>query len=150
MKIKNGELELFINFVENKPEYTRAESRMRRNLISILSEKYKTFKNDHLELLKQFAKINEKSEFILIPIDDKNSRYDIADEIGFENEYQQLANELVIIDQTESNKQMLLTIKECVLAYDPKLKGNDAAIRDICHDIVEEINYEDASLKGEN
>lgn len=94
-----------------------------------------------MQLIKEHAHLDENGNPKVI---EKNGikQYDIKDISSFNKDYSELLNEEVIIDESESNKEMLLSIKESVLNYEQELEGEAAILHDRWCEIVEQIRYE--------
>lgn len=141
MKMKNDEVEYFSIFLMGL-ELPSFESRLRTRFVKhILGERIQLVKEEHAELIKEFARFDEEGNPIVIQDGDKQM-YDVPDRAGFNREYFRLLNEDFVIDETEERKEMLLLIKDIILNCDKTFKGREALEYDRWCEIVEEIKYE--------
>lgn len=140
MKIKNSEVEPFANFLMSF-ELVGRESRMRTRFVKILMERVALIREEHAELIRQFARFHENGEPIIVENEHGQKMYDVPDKVSFNREYALLLNEDFVIEENEEKKEMLLFIKELILNCDKTFKGREALEYDIWCDIVEEINY---------
>lgn len=140
MKIKNGEIEAFANFLM-KLELKGRESRLRTRFVKLLMERVELVTEEHRDLIRQFARFHENGEPVIIE-EGGVRMYDVPDRVTFNREYAMLLNEDFIIEENEERKEMLLFIKELILNCDMTFKGREALEYDNWCEIVEEINYE--------
>ncbi|MGG4105145.1 hypothetical protein AAXB25_14610 [Paenibacillus lautus] len=139
--MKNDEVEAFAGFLMSL-ELPSYESRFRTRFVKhILAERAELVKEEHAELIREYARFDEKGSPIIIQDGDKQM-YDVPDRAAFNKEYFKLLNEDFIIDETEERKEMLLLIKEIILNCDKTFKGREALEYDRWCEIVEEIKYE--------
>lgn len=141
MKMKNEEVELFANFLMSL-EMKGYESNLRTRFVkNVLAERAAMIKEEHAELIRQYARFDEEGNPIIVTIGD-NRAYDVPDRVAFNKEYFMLLNEEFIIDETEERKKLLLLIKDIILNCDKTFKGREALEYDRWCEIVEEIGYE--------
>lgn len=144
MKIKNGELELLIKYLDTFV-LSSTEGRMRTRLKKILFEKLQQFDIERQETVKQFSRKDTDGN-PLTKLDDNGQEVgDIEDTVGFNKEYIILFNEDVVIDESFSNEQMLNSVKSTVLNDNRGYSGQEADNWDYWCQVFEQINYE-----GEN
>jgi hypothetical protein len=141
MKIKNGEIEAFANFLMDF-ELKGRESRLRTRFVKFLMERVQLITEEHRDLIRQFARFDEEGNPIIIE-ENGIKMYDVPDRAGFNREYYLLLNEDFIIEENEERKEMLLFIKELILNCDKTFKGKKAMEYDRWCEIVEEINYDE-------
>lgn len=100
-------------------------SRERSRFIEILSEQLQRVEKDRIELVKKYAKKDDKEQPIV-----EDSKYVIEDEVSFNKEYDELINEEFMIDITPSTELRYAIIKKMVIDTDykfgPKLEDSDA------------------------
>lgn len=140
MKIKNGDVDAFADFLLSFDLGGR-ESRMRTRFHRLLMERKSLIKEEHAELIRQFAKFDDKGEPYVVEFQGKQA-YDITDRIGFNREFFLLMNEDFIIEENEERKEMLMLIKDIILNCQKTFSGRDALEYDNWCEIVEEIKYE--------
>jgi hypothetical protein len=140
MKIKNYEVKEFANFLINL-ELKGRESRLRTRFVKVLMGRADLIDEEHVELIKQFAKFDDKGEPIIIEIDGVKT-YDVPEKEAFNKEYYALLNEEFILEENEERKEMLLLLKEVILNCEMTFKGREALEYDRWCEIVEEIVYE--------
>lgn len=144
MKLKNYEINPFINFLINDLDLIDQKSRMRTRFVKLLNDRLTQFKEEHFQLLNEHCNLDEGGNPIVKPIENSEQReYDVKNLALFNDSYQVLVNEDVVIEQNEEHKNMLLTVKDAVLNCGISFKGNDAFIYDRWAEIVEQIEYFD-------
>lgn len=124
MKMKNIELESFINFLDTLKLVDRA-SRMRTRLKRKLVEKHKLFEEERMEIANQYAKKQENGESVIENRDGQNVI--VIDDIESANKaFTELFLEDVVIEENEENKNMLLSVKDSVLNCGFVFEGDQA------------------------
>lgn len=141
MKILNGEIESFILFLHNL-ELSGKSSRMRSRIIKILSEQFKRVEEERIQLLKENSMKDEETGEPIKQEANGKVQYVIENQEKADKEYIELMSEEFVIEENESNKMMLLSVRKSVLDYDEILKGQEAQQWDRWCDILEEIEYE--------
>lgn len=147
MKLKNGEIDVLIEFLYNM-NLRRKESRMRTRMIKLLAERYKDVIEEKNEIYERYAKKDEDDNIMFDPNTKQIIFKDEESEQKALEEYLELMNEDCVIDQTEERKDMLITVRDAVLNYDDDeyfkdMRGEKAVIYDRICEIVEQINYEE-------
>lgn len=140
MRMMNGEVEPFINFLMSF-ELVGRDSRMRTRFVKLLAERASLIKDEHAELIRQFAKFDENGDPYIVEIDGQKA-YDVPDRVAFNKEYHLLLCEEFVIEENEERKEMLLFIKDVILNCEKTFKGREALEYDRWCEIVEEIKYE--------
>jgi hypothetical protein len=140
MKIKNDEVEAFSNFLMSFDLVGR-ESRLRTKFVKFLMERVKYVKEEHAELIRQFAKFEENGDPIIVEVNG-NKAYDVPDRATFNKEYFILLNEDFIIEENEERKEMLMFIKDIILNCQKTFNGREALEYDIWCECVEDIKYD--------
>lgn len=138
MKIRNFEIKDFGAFLMGESLSGR-KSRMRTRFVKLLDERLKQIEDERLSLLKEFAEVDENGEMKM----DERGMAVMSDEQSakFQAEYADLMNEEWVVDQTEERRDMLLTIKDCVLNTERTFSGQEAIQYDRWCEIVEGIEY---------
>lgn len=140
MKLYNHELEPFIEFLY-KLKLSGKSSRMRVRFINLLTEKYKLFKEEHMQLIKEHSNLDENGNPKIVEANGVK-QFDVKDLVSFNKDYTELLNEEVVIEESESNKEMLLSVKESVLNCNQEFEGESAIQHDRWCEIMEQICYE--------
>jgi hypothetical protein len=137
MKLYNHELESFTTFLFKLNLIGKA-SRMRTRFIKILTEKHKQFKEEHFQLIKEYAHLDSEGNPIIIESEGK-SRYDIKDQANLDKEYYEIATEEIIIDESDSNYEMFQSVATSILNCESEFKGAEAAMYNRFCEIAEQI-----------
>ena len=124
MKLRNYDLEPLILYL-NKMKLAGKASRMRTRFINILTEKYKLFKDEHMQLIKEYANLDEDGNPKII-VRDGQRVFDIKDELAFNKEFNELLFEEVIIEENEVNKNMLLSVRDSILNSEIEVSEEEA------------------------
>lgn len=136
MKLYNHELEAFITFLY-KLKIVDYRSRMRTRFIKLLADYFNRFKEDYIELIREHARLDEEGNPEIIE-EDGVEKYDIVDRAAFAKAYQELAEEEIIIEETEERKKMLLSVKESVLNCGIAFEGEEQFAYDRWCELLEE------------
>jgi len=140
VKMKNYEVEAFANFLMSL-ELIGRESRFRTRFVRLLMERVKLIREEHAELIRQFARFDESGNPIIVKINGVDA-YDVPNKKAFDKEYSSLMNEDFIIEENEERKEMLLTVRDAILNCQKTFSGREAMEYDRWCEIVEEINYD--------
>lgn len=142
MKIKHIMLEKFANFLMSF-ELKGKDSRMRTRFVKVLAEKIQLVQQEGDDLVKQYADLDESGEPKLTENDGK-SYYNISKEkqVEYNREYFIFMNEEFVIEENETNKEMLLLIKDIILNCEMTFKGVEAIEYDTWCELVEGLKYE--------
>jgi hypothetical protein len=140
MKLKNIEVMPFYDFIMSF-DLIGKESRLRTRFAKMLLERSSIIKEEHGELIRQFAKFDDDGEPFIIEVNGQKA-YDITDRDTFNKEYYMLMNEDFIVTENEERKEMLLFIKDIILNCEKTFKGREALEYDAWCERVDEINYE--------
>lgn len=139
MKIKNVEIEQFINFLLSF-ELAGKDSRLRTRFVRMLMDRQRLIDQEHLDLIKEYANLDENNIPKVIDVNGVKM-YDMRDTIAFNREYHILLSEEFIVEENEERKELLLFIKSLILDCDKVFKDNEALEFDRWCEIVEEIEY---------
>jgi len=146
MKIKNGELNIFLDYISPIP-LSSTEGRMRNKFKKILIEFIQEYDAYRQELVKEYSRKDENETPLTIINSDNQEVGDIEDLTGFTTAFNALANEYVHIDETIMNRQMLTILKTISLNDSKEYFGVESDIWEFVCERFEEIKYED---EGEN
>lgn len=139
MKIRNYELNDLQEFLM-KFKLKGKETRLRTRFVRKLNEYLNRMNDEHMDLIKAYANLDEEGNPIIVDIDGVR-KYDMTKENlrSFNIEYSKLLSEKVIIVPNEENKEMLSFIKELILGCEMTFSGEEALKYDRYCDIVEEM-----------
>lgn len=127
MKIKNGQIDFYSKWLLNHLELGGKQSRMRMKFIELLSGHAEAFRKYHMQLLKEHCHLDENGNPKVIPLDGGRGQYDIVDPIAFEHDLTELCEESFSIAVDETNRDMLLSVKDSVESC-PAVWSGDAAV----------------------
>jgi hypothetical protein len=137
MKMRNYEINSFVGFLMEQ-ELSAQKSRARTKFVKLTVKHLEEVEEGRMQLIKQYSNLDENGEPKLITSEDgKNQVFDIKDLNAYAREYDVLMNENFIIEETESNKNMLDAVKEAVLETDQTFKGDQAIVYERYCEIVE-------------
>lgn len=91
------------------------------------------------DILSRFCE-KENGKWKTIKLED-SEHYDVKDLDGYKKEFQTMQDEHFLIEQNETNREMLLTIRDIIMNCPIETQGNDALIYDRFWDMVEDISY---------
>lgn len=138
MRLKNYEIEALVNLLFNMQLKGR-DSRMRTRFVKQLDEYWQSiFQTERTELISQYAQKDENGEIVLN--EDKKQAILIEETIPeFEAEFNILMNEEYIVEENETNREILLTVGRLMLNCDLEFNGNDAIMYDNWCEKFEEL-----------
>ena len=133
MKIKNGEITAYVEFLQKLNLKSRA-SRGRTKLIKLLQKKIDEYNADIASLRDEYFKKDDKGHFI----QDDNGKLVIKDGVSVgeaQAEADKLTNEnaVILLDEYE---QQIKAMYQALVEYDGELSGTDATIYD---DLMEKL-----------
>ena len=127
MKFKNYELESLAKFFYEL-ELSGKSSRMRSRFLKLLEDYLKNiYSTERISIIEQFALRDEKGEILL---NEDKTEVVLQPEKRKQciKELEELAHEDFIIETTETNKDMLITVGETLLNCEVKLTGQQATL----------------------
>lgn len=136
MKMRNEDLIGFVDFIMNE-EVTPKLSRMRSRFVKIAKERIQQNDEDRMEIIKQYCEVDEQGELVTVTDEEGNARYKIENMDEFNKEFSELMSEYFIVEDNETNKEMLECVKAIVHNTTKMLKGQEALQYDRWCDIVE-------------
>lgn len=138
MRLRNYEIEALVNLLFNMQLKGR-DSRMRTRFVKQLDEYWQSvFQIERTELIAQYAKKEENGEIVLN--EDKTQAILIEATISeFEAEFNVLMNEEYVVEENETNREVLLTVGRLMLNCELEFKGNDAIMYDNWCEKFEEL-----------
>lgn len=138
MIIYNGEIETFKEFLLSEP-LDRKKTRLRARFLKILDERLQEVNEARRELLQVYGEKDSNNQLII-----SNGRVNITDINAYNQENNDLLFEELIVDQTESIKEVLLLIQDIVLETKQEdFTGDKAQQYERWCDIVEQIDYDE-------
>ena len=140
MKMFNIEVEPFINFLMEL-ELPAKQSRMRTRFCKLGIERLNLIAEERMDIIKRCAHLDENGEINKIEGDNGQLIWDVQDKDAYNNDYRELMLEEWVIELSEENKDMLLTLKDSILNLDIILKGKEAMQYDRWCEILEFIKY---------
>ncbi|MFD0712296.1 DUF1617 family protein [Paenibacillus sp. GCM10027626] len=141
MKLLAYELNPFIEFLYHL-KLAGKTSRMRSRLLAVLSELAQRHESEVNKLVQEYAEKDEQGKPFIVE-EEKGSYYKIANMEQFNKEYQELAQEEIVLDLTAERRAMLECVRDAVLDCEDVFEGDDAIRYNRWCDIVEAIQYEE-------
>lgn len=140
MRMKNAEVESFLNFIMSM-ELSGKNSRLRTRFAKLLMQQQQLINEEHMELIKEYSHLDDNGN---PKVKEENGKqmYDVYDRESFNKEYSILLNEDFIIEANEERREMLLLVKDVILNCEMTFKGREALQYDRWCEIVEDIDYE--------
>ena len=130
LKLRNAHLDFLFKLLEVE-KLGFSDGRKRNKFLKILTESFNDYEKGRKDLLSKLGKKDENGQLVI------NEKKEVEFEneeakIEFVAELNNLFNELVIIDETEANKEVLQFVKELVtreeFAKDAKLSGQEVEL----------------------
>jgi hypothetical protein len=138
MKLKNFTIEALSSVLDQlklSGKHSRMRTKFRKQLIIHLNE-YIDVGNS--QLIEEYVNRDENENMVFV--DEEKTRVSVKEE--YYKEYTSLMNEEFIIENNESNKDMLLTIAEIILNAEYELSGELADMYDIwCEEFENVIEF---------
>ena len=133
LKLKNYQLNLLMRILDVFLHGT--ECRNRNKFVKRLLAQAQTADQERINILKGLAVKDEKGEPII-----KDGNFDLGENRAeFEKQYRELMNEEFIVDNLESTKEELATIKKLVLESKIDLNYADGEVYgQICEELGED------------
>lgn len=126
MKIKNGQIEFFSNWLLNNLQLAGKKNRMRMKFIGILAIKAEEFRKYHLQLLQEHCHLDEQGNPKVIQLENERGQYDVIDQVAFEHDFMELLSEEITIEENDENKMMLVSLKESIEECPKEWSGEEA------------------------
>lgn len=136
INIKNEHVGETINFLFDLPLKGK-QSRHRTRFINLLTEKHKQIVEEELQLIKEFAGVDENGE----PKRNEHGNFDVKDVKEFKKQQEELLSEEYVVEGGDYHG-MLKTVKEIVLNYDEEVSGKKAVIYDYLCEAFEDMKSE--------
>ncbi|KAF6626940.1 hypothetical protein H6F38_23060 [Paenibacillus sp. EKM208P] len=138
MKLYKYELENFIAYLD-KLKTDRTDTRQRIKFKGLLTDYYLELLNDTNDINHDYVVKDKEGNPII-----ENGKYTFKKDSERIAELNKLYNEVIVIDETEERKAMLLSVKESVINRGPlEFEGIEGDWYCRFCDIVEQINYEE-------
>jgi hypothetical protein len=138
IRMNNMEIEPIGNFLLSL-ELKGKSSRMRTRFIKILQEQAKLVRLELMDIIKQYAVLDEEGNPKTSINENKDLVYDIkeVEQHLFEIEVNELYGEIFTIEVTESNKEMIKVVRNAVIDCDRVFSGQEAMVFDRYCEIME-------------
>ncbi|MFC4304099.1 hypothetical protein [Cohnella boryungensis] len=127
MKIKNGQIDFYTRWLLNQLKLAGKKNRMRMKFLEILAARGEELRKYHLQLLKEHCSLDEQGNPVIVQAEGEQRRYEVMDELAFEQDFRELLEEAFTIEENEENKEMLLVLKESIEEC-PETWAGEAAI----------------------
>lgn len=142
MRMPNYLIKPFTEFLLSL-ELPFRQSRMRSKLVKLARVQLQEIEESRMELVEKYGEKDENGELIKEPNKDGSMFIPIQDTDGFNKDFMVIMQEDWIIDESESNKDMLLAVKDSILNYEGKLSGEQAMQFDVYADAFENLSYKE-------
>lgn len=143
LKVKNGELKPYMDFLQNLKLKSRA-SRGRTKLVKLLDERQYEYNKDLLELQKEYFKQDDDGNLIA-----ENNHYVFKDptkEPEAQAEMEKVQNEYTYIDVSDYPEQ-IKALYNALDTYDEDLEGVQATIYDTLMDQLDRVKEDTPDVK---
>ena len=142
MRIPNHLVSPFTDFLLSL-ELPFRQSRMRSKLVKQARNYLQELQGEEQELLKKYGDKDEEGKLITKVNEDNGNTYVPLDSIDpqFYKDLSILMQDDWVIDESESNKDMLTTVREIILNYEGTLSGEQAMQFDVYADAFENLSY---------
>jgi hypothetical protein len=127
MKIKNGQIDFYTRWLLNQLKLAGKKNRMRMKFLETLAARGEELRKYHLQLLKEHCSLDEQGNPVIVQAEGEQGRYEVMDELAFEQDFRELLEETFTIEENEENKEMLLVLKESIEEC-PEVWAGEAAI----------------------
>ncbi|WP_152657603.1 DUF1617 family protein [Oceanobacillus sp. CFH 90083] len=140
VEIQKGKIIGSIDFLREL-ELNRKQSRMRRQLISILEGKYKSYLNDREEILKEHADKDDAGEPVV-----KDDQYQVADQTSLLEDVNELSEEVVVIEGGD-NYEMIRAMKPVLRKFEEEEYGGTKS--EIYDYLCDQFKVDEEEIKNE-
>ncbi|MDX5474127.1 MAG: DUF1617 family protein, partial [Bacillaceae bacterium] len=110
--------------------------------IKILDEREKEISQFRNEIVQKYGKKDKNGDLVI-----EDNQYILEDPVTFNKEMNELMSEEFIIDETESNKELLTHIRTILESSKQTFKGTDAFLYDQWCEAFENMKNEEQSPK---
>jgi hypothetical protein len=143
MRLPNYLVTPFVEFLHSL-ELPFRQSRLRTKMIKVAQKQLREIEEGRQELLEKYGDKDKEGQLVKEKLEDGTSRIPMSEESakGFQKDYRELMQEDWILDENESNKDMLLAIKDIILNYDGVVQGELATQLDMFAEVFENLSYE--------
>lgn len=125
MKMYNYEIESFVAFLMTL-ELAGQKSRMRTKFVKLALDHLKEVENDRIDLIKEYVELDENNDPKTTEDENGLTRYEMRDIDSFKAEYDILMSEKFVIENLETNRNMLDLVKDAILNTNLVFKGQEA------------------------
>lgn len=142
MRLPNYMVSSFTEFLFSL-ELPFRQSRLRSKLVKQARMQLKEIEEVRQELIEKYGEKDSEGKVKTESKEDGSMFIPLSDVDGFNNDITELMQEDWIVEENESNKDMLLAAKDIILNYDGVLKGEEAMQFDVYAEVFENLSYEE-------
>jgi hypothetical protein len=140
VNIRNDDLVNLGNFLVDL-KLRGKQSRMRTRFVKRLQAHLNIVKEEKEDILKQYGEVDEEGNLIT-KLENGKEVYVMKDKEACEKELAELYNEEMVIEENETNKEMLLCVGEAILNCNLEFVGKEAFEYDNYCELFENLTYE--------
>jgi hypothetical protein len=140
MRLPNYMVSSFTEFLLSL-ELPFRQSRLRSKLVKQARMQLKEIEEVRQELIEKYGEKDSEGKVKTESKEDGSMFIPLKDVDGFNNDITELMQEDWIVEENESNKDMLLAAKDIILNYDGVLKGEEAMQFDMYAEAFENLTY---------
>jgi hypothetical protein len=140
MRLPNYMVSSFTEFLLSL-ELPFRQSRLRSKLVKQARMQLKEIEEIRQELIEKYGEKDSEGKVKTESKEDGSMFIPLKDVDGFNNDITELMQEDWIVEENESNKDMLLAAKDIILNYDGVLKGEEAMQFDVYAEVFENLTY---------
>ncbi|WP_064198978.1 hypothetical protein [Brevibacillus brevis] len=140
MKFYNFELKHLFDFLISL-ELVGKQNRMRTRFCKLIGEQINDIIEQRERLILEFSKKDDNGKPLVETIDESQVKYHLNDIDSFNNELNLLMFEEFVIEESETNRDMLLTVGDILTNLAIPLSGQEAFQYDRYCEAFERLNY---------
>jgi hypothetical protein len=143
MRLPNHLIAPFTEFLLSL-ELPFRQSRLRSKLVKQARLHLQELQGFEQELIEKYGDKDETGKLVTTPQENGSVQITVTNKENVEaynKEYSTLMREDWVIDESESNKDMLLTMRDVILNYEGTLSGEQAMQFDVYADAFENLSY---------
>jgi hypothetical protein len=137
LRIKNKDIEGIIKFLQSISPLPAQQARKKVKFIKMCLEHLQDIEDERKVLIEQFGDRDSEGNLII-----EDNSYKITKYLNeFSKEYNALMNEDWVIDETESVKDVLVTLRDLLLNYNKEISTEHEIIYDNLCEALEQLSY---------
>jgi len=140
VKFHNYELKHLYEFLLSL-ELMGKQNRMRTRFCKLIQQRIEEVHEERDKLILQFSEKDEEGNPKTERVNNDQVKYVLNDVPAFTNELDLLLSEEFVLDETEANKDLLLTVANLVLNLDISFSGQEAMKYDRYCEVFEQLAY---------